>query len=656
MLGDQMMKKTIGIFAHVDAGKTTFAEQLLYHTNCIRKRGRVDHKDAYLDGHDIERARGITIFADQAVISYKGSTYYLIDTPGHVDFSPEMERSVQVMDVAVLIISAVEGIQGHTQTVWELLRKHDVPTFFFINKTDRVGADVDGVIEQIGMHLTDQFLDMTGKIENSALDQDLIERIAELDEVLLEQYVKGVEDQMFWLRALRAKIAEGQLFPCASGSALQDIGIKHFFDQLHQLMEVHYDEGGSFGGRIYKIRHDDSGARLTFIKALSGTLQVRDELCYTHDGVQVCEKVNRLFIVNGNKFEDVDQVAAGDLFAVSGLSSAIVGQGIGNVSDQLVYEMVPTLKSKVLYEDAYHEKEVLEIFEILTAEEPSLNVSWDEHLQEIHVHIMGLVQLEVLEQLVQERFQLKVSFASPEILYKETIQSTVKGYGHFEPLRHYAEVHLLLEPGERNSGLTFENACHSHDLSIGHQNAIRTHLFEREHHGLLTGMPLTDIKITLLTGAAHKEHTSGGDFREATFRALRQGLEKAENVLLEPWYQFKIKVELDHLGRVMADIQKASGQFDAPQTTNTHAEIMGRVPVATFMNYRTELASFTHGRGFIQLTFGGYDLCHNAQEVIERKGYQKDADPLYTSSSIFCSKGHGYAVPWDEAEAKMHLL
>ncbi|MFE5317688.1 GTP-binding protein [Paenibacillus sp. NPDC056579] len=651
-----MSKITIGMFAHVDAGKTTFAEQLLYYTNSIRERGRVDHKDAYLDAHTIEKARGITIFADQAVMSYKGTTYYLIDTPGHVDFSPEMERAVRVMDYAILIISAVEGIQGHTETVWQLLHKHNVPTFFFINKTDRTGADADRVIEDIRLHLTADVCPLTGSLKDGVVGEALMESMAERDEHLLDQFIAGTRDHAYWLSSLQAMIRSRRLFPCASGSALQDVGVSEFLDQLHTATTVDYDEQAPFGGRIYKIRHDSNGVRMTFIKALSGTLKVRDELCYPANEVQLCEKVTRLLIVNGNKSQPVEQVTAGDLFAVTGLTAAEAGQGLGLFSDRLVYEMVPTLKSKVIFDNQLNVKEVLKAFRILDAEDPSLNVVWEESLQEIHIHVMGVIQLEVLEQIVRDRFRLDVSFGNPEILYKETIQSAVNGYGHFEPLKHYAEVHLRLEPGERGSGMEFMNACHANDLTIGHQNLIRTHLFERDHHGILTGMPVTDIKVTLLTGAAHNEHTHGGDFREATFRALRQGLEKARNVLLEPYYHFKIKVELDDMGRVLSDIQKASGRFEPPQTTDTHAVITGQVPVATFMNYSTELASFTHGRGSIQLVFGGYDLCHNEQEVIERKGYRKDADPLYTSSSIFCAKGHGYTVAWDEAEAKMHLL
>ncbi|MWC30235.1 elongation factor G [Paenibacillus sp. MMS18-CY102] len=648
---------TIGMFAHVDAGKTTLAEQLLYHTRSIRERGRVDHKDAYLDSHEIERARGITVFADQAVMLYKGATYYLIDTPGHVDFSPEMERAIQVMDYAILVISAVEGVQGHTETVWQLLHKHRIPTFMFINKTDRIGADVDRVLKEIHMHLTQDACWISDRLASGEVDEALKENMAERDEQLLEMFLAGEGDSAFWLRALQEMVCGQRVVPCAMGSALQDVGVVAFMDQLHLLtMAGEADEQEPFGARVYKIRHDPSGVRLTYMKALSGTLKVRDELCYMSGDERICEKATRLLVINGSKSQPVERVSTGDLFAVVGLSSAQAGQGVGCYSDKLGYELVPTLTAKVLFTDSLNVKDVLKAFQMLNAEDPSLDVAWEESLQEIHIHVMGLIQLEVLQQLVRERFQLDISFGSPEILYKETIGAAVRGYGHFEPLRHYAEVHLFLEPGERGSGITFLNACHANDLSVGNQNLVRTHLFEREHHGLLTGMPLTDTRITLLKGGAHNEHTHGGDFREAAFRALRQGLEKAENILLEPYYVFKIKIELDDLGKVLSDIQRAAGQFDPPQTTSTHAAVTGRVPVATFMGYSTELAAYTHGRGMIHLAFGGYDRCHNEQEVIARKAYRKDADPLYTSSSIFCAKGHGYTVPWDEAEAKMHLL
>jgi ribosomal protection tetracycline resistance protein len=651
-----MKRLTVGLFAHVDAGKTTFAEQLLYHTNSIRSRGRVDHKDTFLDSHEIERTRGITVFADQAVMDYKGDQYYLIDTPGHVDFSPEMERALQVIDYAIVIVSAVEGVQGHTETVWQLLRKHRVPTFFFINKTDRVGADVSRTEEDIRQQLTGDAVSMTPGFADGIVGESLRERMAERDESLLEAFLEGRQAPAFWLQGMQRLMRAGRLFPCAHGSALQDTGITEFLEQLHLLTTTSYDEKAAFGGRIYKIRHDANGMRLTFIKALSGSLKVREQLGYEIGGVQYDEKVTRILLVNGTKSQSVEQVTAGDLFAVVGLSAAWAGQGLGLFSDKLVYESEPTLQSRVQFDESLHVQKVLGAFRILEAEEPSLNVLWQESLQEIHIRVMGVIQLEVLEQLVKERFGFEVSFGQPEILYKETVLSAVTGYGHFEPLRHYAEVHIQIEPGERGSGIEFESRCHPDELNVSYQNLIRTHLYEREHHGLLTGMPVTDLKITLLRGAAHKEHTHGGDFREAVLRALRQGLEKADKVLLEPYYDFKMKVGIDEIGRVMADIQRASGTFEPPQMKETQAVIAGRAPVSTFMNYSTEFASFTHGRGSIRCVFGGYDRCHNAAEVIGRIGYRKEADPLYTSSSIFCAKGAGYSVPWDEAEAKMHLL
>ncbi|WP_454191032.1 GTP-binding protein [Paenibacillus sp. Marseille-Q7038] len=650
-----MKRLTIGLFAHVDAGKTTFAEQLLYHTNSIRSRGRVDHQDAFLDNHDIERARGITVFADQAVMEYKGDTYYLIDTPGHVDFSPEMERAIQVIDYAILIVSAVEGVQGHTETVWQLLRKHQIPTFFFINKTDRIGADIDRTLSDIRQQLSGEVCSITDYFTNGVMSVSLREAMAERDEAMLEAFLEEREDPDFWLGALQNMIAAGLLFPCAYGSALQDTGMIEFLDQLHLLATTSYDENASFQGRVYKIRHEESGTRLTFIKALGGRLKVREQLGYVSGGVQYEEKITQIFLLNGLKSQPIEQVAAGDLFAVAGLTAAEAGQGLGLLSDKLVYDSEPTLQSKVVFDKSIHVQKVLGAFRMLEAEEPSLNVVWDEKFQEISIRVMGLIQLEVLEQVVRDRFGFAISFGQPEILYKETIQSAVKGYGHFEPLKHYAEVHLLIEPGERGSGIVFNSRCHVEDLNISYQNLIRSHLYEREHHGVLTGMPVTDVNITLLRGRAHKEHTHGGDFREAVFRALRQGLEKADNVLLEPYYDFKIKVAIDEIGRVLSDIQRASGSFDPPQTIGTQAVVTGRVPVSTFMNYSAEFASFTHGRGSIRCVFSGYDRCHNTEKVIERMGYRKDADPLYTSSSIFCAKGAGYSVPWDEAEAKMHL-
>lgn len=647
------MNKTIGILAHVDAGKTTFSEQLLYHTKSIKTRGRVDHQNAFLDSHEIEKQRGITVFADQGMFQYEDCTYYLIDTPGHVDFSPEMERAIQVMDFAIVIVSAVEGIEGHTETVWNLLKKHNIPTFFFINKTDRTGANVDLVLDEIWSQLTENMIDISKGLLDGKMTEELIEFIAERDEDLLSYYLENGYDPKLWQLKMQEMIKSSEIYPCSSGSALQDIGVKEFLEKFHLLTVTNYSTSEPFGGRVYKIRYDEAGTRVTYMKALCGTLKVRDDLVYGNGDI---EKITQIRKYNGKQFQQMDQANAGELIAVIGLSNAAVGDGVGVLKEASVYEMVPALRSKVVFEPGVNAKEALSYFRILEAEDPSLNVTWEERLQEIHLHVMGTIQLEVLEQMVLERFSLNIHFEQPEILYKETIENEVVGYGHFEPLRHYAEVHVKLTPGERNSGIVFESTCHTDNLSVGLQNLVGQHVLEREHHGLLTGSQVTDIKVTLLTGRDHNKHTHGGDFREATYRALRQGLEKASNILLEPYYKFKIKVDLDQMGRVLSDIQAANGRFEAPETEGDKAIITGFAPVATFMEYSTVLASFTHGKGRISLTFGGYHRCHNEEEVIERIGYDKHADPEYTSSSIFCAKGHGFTVKWDEAEAMMHCL
>ncbi|MCU9612756.1 TetM/TetW/TetO/TetS family tetracycline resistance ribosomal protection protein [Caldibacillus lycopersici] len=650
------MNKTIGILAHVDAGKTTFSEQLLYHTHTIKQVGRVDHQNTFLDSHTIEKQRGITVFSDQAMFTFGSSNYFLIDTPGHVDFSPEMERAIQVMDYAILVISAVEGIEGHTETVWELLRKHQIPTFFFINKMDRTGADKLKVIEEIKENLTENVMDITGALIDGVMKEDLIEFLAEQQEDLLEHYLTDGYEKEKWLQAMQQLIASCQLYPITSGSALHNQGIQNFLDSFDCLTKTAYRSDMSFSGKVYKIRFDQSGTRVTFIKALSGKLKVREELNYGSSGNQVIEKVTQIRLYNGNKHQTVEEVVAGELFAVTGLSNATVGDGVGSIETSATFAMIPTLTSKVVFESAVPMKEALRIFNILDAEDPSLNVTWNEQLQEIHIHVMGTIQLEVLKQMVEERFQLQISFEQPKILYKETMDTSVIGYGHFEPLRHYAEVHLKMEPAKRNSGIHFTSECHTDDLPVGLQSLIGQHIFERPHHGLLTGSPLTDVKFTLLTGRSHNKHTHGGDFREATFRALRQGLEKANNRLLEPYYSYKIKVDLEQMGRVLTDIQAAYGKYDSPKIDGNKAILTGIVPVATFLNYHSILASFTQGKGTLRLSFAGYFDCHNEAEVIDRIGYQKDADPNYTSSSMFCAKGQSFSVPWDEAEKKMHCL
>lgn len=678
------MNKTIGMLAHVDAGKTTFAEQLLYHTNSIRSRGRVDHQDAFLDSHEIERARGITVFAGQAVMNYNGSTYYLLDTPGHADFSAEMERALRTMDYAVLLLSAVEGVEGHTETVWQLLRRYGIPTFFFINKTDRAGADVVRVMGEIRTLLTGDVADLTdtlaiGEVEPESgeaaaiLDDSLKMFLAERDEKLLEDYLEEARTAEGWTNALIGMIRECRVYPCLYGSALLDQGVTDFLAKFDRLTVTDYAAAQhareeAFAGYVYKIGHDDNGTRLTYIKALRGSLGVREFTSYANAGTvrnegdnaerpDVSERVTSIRIYNGERYTHAERAHAGELFAVTGLSAVQAGAALGELRGESVpFEMTPTLTAGVEFPRELPVKDVLRVFRMLEAEDPALGVVWEEELQQLYIRVMGAIQLEVLTSVLAERFGMKVAFGAPEILYRETIASPVTGYGHFEPLKHYAEVHLRIEPGERGSGVVFEDACHADELSVGYRNLIGQHMLEREHHGLLTGSPLTDVSVTLLIGRAHNKHTHGGDFREATLRALRQGLEKADNVLLEPCYRFRIRTELEHMGRVMADVQQAHGTFDPPETNETHLLLTGIVPAATFMNYAVELASYTRGRGMLGLSYGGYRPCHNAEEVISRRGYDKNADPLYPSSSIFCAKGAGYSVPWDEAEAAMHLL
>ncbi|MBI6038644.1 elongation factor G [Clostridium perfringens] len=645
------MKKTIGILAHVDGGKTTFSEQLLYHTKSIRNRGRVDHKNSYLDNNEIERDRGITIYSEVGRFSIENQEYYLIDTPGHIDFSPEMERAISVLDYAILIISAVEGVQGHSETIWELLNKYKVPTFIFINKIDREGAEVNKIINEMKKKLSEDIIFFSSKLED-----ETIEEVVERDEDLLNLYLEGNLSEEKLLNKIQSMIKELKIFPCLCGSALLDEGVEDFIRWFHNLSFTNYEEReDSFKGRVFKVRHDEKGNRLTFIKALEGTLRTKEELTYLKEGKEFLEKVNEIRIYNGSKYELVNEVKAGDIFAVVGVKGLESGDGIG-IENIDSYDMVPTLKSKVLYRDGLNPKEVLSWFKILESEESTLSVSWDERLKEIQVNIMGKVQLEVLKEVMKNRFNEEIEFGTPEILYKETLNEEVIGYGHFEPLGHYSEVHLKIEPLERNSGIVFENKCHADDLTVGNQNLIRTHIFECEHKGILTGSPITDLKITLLTGRAHNKHTSGGDFREATKRALRQGLESGENKLLEPYYKFKIDVDINLIGRVMNDIQKMHGEFKEPIIDGERAIIEGNGPVSTFINYGMEFQSFTKGKGGLFLKFHGYDLCHNEEEIIEKMAYDRNADIDYTSTSIFCSKGQAYLVKGEEAKEHMHCL
>ena len=657
------MKKTIGVLAHVDAGKTTFSEHILFHTRSIRKCGRVDHKDAFLDSHDIERERGITIFSDQGIFEFNNSTYYIVDTPGHVDFSAEMERAIMIMDYAVILISAVEGVQGHTKTVWNLLRKYNIPVFFFINKLDRVGADKNRVINEIKKELTENVcsVDVIMEENNGRIDltDELIEFVSEQDDELLERYLEGNYDEKLWKDRFKNLIKECRVFPCFGGCALQDEGILEFLYGFDELTFTTYEnyKNDSFCGKVYKVKHDDNGNRVTFIKCTKGSLNVRDEVIYgANEEDAVIEKISAIRIYNGKKFKTCDSIEAGDVFGVLGISKAFAFDTVGEIKERNTSEMVPTLMSKVIFDESYNIKEVIGCFKILESEEPSLNVIWNENLKELHVHIMGKIQLEVLKEIVNNRFNLKVEFGPCEILYKETIKDETIGCGHFEPLRHYAEVVMKIEPGERNSGILFDSKCHVDDLSINFQKLIKSHIFEREHHGLLTGSPVTDIKITLLNGRSHIKHTCGGDFREATYRALRQGLEKTQNILLEPYYRFVIEASSEFIGRILTDVQRLHGTFEDPINDEDNVIIKGRGPVSTFMDYTMEVSAFTRGRGTISLIYDGYDVCHNSEEVIERRNYNKNADIEYTSNSVFCSHGSGYIVEWQDADEKMHCL
>ena len=648
------MKKTFGIFAHVDAGKTTFSEQILYYTKSIRKKGRVDYKEAFLDSQKVEKERGITVFSDVGTFSYDGDTYYLIDTPGHIDFSPEMERTLSILDYAILVVSAVEGIQGHTETLWNLLKNRKIPTFIFINKIDRVGADVNKVYQQLKRRFSEDICLLSNNSLMNLSDEE-IEFIAGKDEELLNLYFEDNYNNQLWINKLKLLVKERQIFVATSGSALLDQGVKEFLDIFNKLTMTNYELADIFTGKVFKIRYDEKGTRITYIKALSGLLKVKDELVYNLNGEEIREKVNEIRAYNGVKYEIKDVASAGDVFAVTGISNMKAGMGIG-IEDSTEEEMIPTLTAKVLYDSTVNIKEVLKYFKILESEEKTLNVQYDEILKEMHINVMGKIQLEVLKEIIQERFNLNVEFDKPEILYKETIGNEVNGYGHFEPLRHYAEVHLKLLPGERGEGIVFENRCHNDYLTPGQQNLIKTHIFEKKHRGILTGSEIDDIKVILITGRAHIKHTEGGDFREATKRALRQGLDSAENILLEPYYNFKIEVDNQLLGRVLSDVQKMNGTFNEQQSVGDRVIITGRGPVATFMDYSLEFQALSKGKGGLSLMYGGYDVCHNAEEVIERIGYNKDADPEYTSSSIFCAKGVGYSVKGDEVVNYMHCL
>ncbi len=654
------MKKTIGIFAHVDAGKTTFTEQLLYLTGRLRNLGRVDYKTSSMDTDEIEQKRGITIFADQGVFYYKNDTYYIIDTPGHMDFSAETERAVSALDYAVLLISGSSGVQAHTTTLYRLLKEYSIPMFIFINKSDMENFDLNLILNDIKNKLTGDILYINSV--DDIMSQDTAEFAAERDERFLESYLEEEYTAESIHEIIIDLIKNRLCFPVMSGSALKGTGIDNFLETFSHLSRTDYEdkENASFVGKVYKIRHDYKGNRLTFIKALSGRLSIKDEFSFVKNEITFSEKVNEIRIYNGKKFENRNEVTAGDVFAVIGLKSPVCGTiikaektKIENINN---FRLTAALKSKMKILDKTDVTLVVEKLRILEAEDPMLSISYQKETQDILISVMGKIQLEVLEQVIASRFGISVTFEKPQVEYRETIKSDVMGFGHFEPLRHYAEVQLRLEPGSRGSGITFESECHVDNLAVNYQKTIENHVFEKIHKGILTGSPITDIKIILVNGRSHIKHTEGGDFREATYRAIRQGLEKAESVLLEPFYSFEIYADENYLGRILSDIQKLRGTCEQPVLTCGNVFIKGRGPVESFMEYSLELVSFTKGTGSIGLMYEGYDLCENANEVIVRIGYDKVRDVENTSTSVFCAKGVSFTVLWNEAEKHMHTI
>lgn len=643
-----MKQLVLGILAHVDAGKTTLSEALLYRTGAIRDLGRVDHKNAHLDTHALERARGITIFSRQARLPLGDTAVTLLDTPGHVDFSAEMERTLQVLDYAVLVISGTDGVQAHTETLWQLLRRYRVPVFVFVTKMDLPGADRAALMADLRAHLSGACVDFT--------DPDP-EQIALCDEAALEQYLDtgALPDE-----TVRALIRSRKLFPCLFGSGLKLTGVDAFLAALERYAAPP-EYPAEFGARVFKIMRDAQGNRLTCLKVTGGQLRVRAPLTYFPRGADapVQEKVNAIRLYSGEKFESAETVPAGGVCAVQGLTQTYPGQGLGSAAASMPPSLEPVLTYRIGLPPDVDARAFLPRLRQLEEEDPQLHIVWDEALREIHVQLMGTVQIEVLKSLIRERFDVDVQVDSGRILYQETIAAPVEGVGHFEPLRHYAEVHLLLEPAERGTGLTFDTACSEDVLDRNWQRLIMQHFQEREHLGVLTGSPITDMRITLLTGRAHLKHTEGGDFRQATYRAIRQGLMEAKKKgdcrLLEPWYGFRLEVPQDMVGHAMADIQRMSGTFDTPTGDGEYMVLNGTAPVSEMRDYAMDVNAYTHGRGHLSCVFAGYQPCHNADEVIENMAYDPESDLENTPDSVFCAHGAGYPVKWYKVPEFMHL-
>lgn len=641
-----MNRLIFGILAHVDAGKTTLSEGLMYKSGAIRKIGRVDNKDAHLDTNELERARGITIFSSQAELKIDDLDITLLDTPGHVDFSAEMERTLRVLDYAILIISGADGVQGHTETLWKLLREYNVPVFIFVNKMDQNGTDKEKILEDIREKLTDSCVDFT-----DTDSEEFYENIAMSDEHVMEDYL---DNMTVSIEDIQGLIVERKIFPCFFGSALRLTGIDEFMQGLYTYtLRPEYSK--EFGARVYKITREADGTRLTHIKVTGGTLRVKTELTGDTDGREWREKINQIRLYSGDKYETVNEACAGMVCALTGLNYTYCGEGFGyEYSDNQSY-LEPVLTYKINLPDSISETQMLPKLRMLEEEDPKLSIVWDEELKEIQAKIMGEVQLEILKSVIKERFGVDITFGAGNIVYKETIENVVEGVGHFEPLRHYAEVHLILEPAPRGSGVHVYTDCSEDILDKNWQRLIVTHIEEREHRGVLTGSPVTDINIILVTGRAHIKHTEGGDFRQATYRAIRQGLKMAHSRLLEPYYEFRLEVPEVNIGRAMMDIEKMHGKFEMPVTSNGMAVITGSAPVSLMHDYQNEVIAYSKGHGRLNLTLKGYDLCHNEDEVIAKYNYDSESDIANPTGSVFCAHGSGYLVPWNEVYSYMHV-
>lgn len=653
-----MKQLTLGILAHVDAGKTTLSEALLFTAGAIRKAGRVDKKDAFLDNYELERERGITIFSKQAVFSYEDLRITLLDTPGHVDFSTEMERTLQVLDAAVLLISAADGVQSHTRTLWKLLESYQVPVFLFVNKMDQPGADQEKILAGIQNQLSGNCVDFTPLVGAAATEsigaaleadmQEAMEAVAICDEELLNSFLT---DGRISQGQLREKIAERKVFPCLFGSALRLQGIEALLSAIAAYApEKTYQE--AFGARVFKVTRDSQGSRLTHMKITGGTLKAKMELTCAEDKT---EKVNQIRIYSGERFEAVNEAVAGSVCAVTGLLGTMAGQGLGMEKNLESPFLTPVLSYCLLLPEGTDPMAVMPKLKELEEEDPALSFTWEEELKEIHVHVMGEVQMEILKVLIRERFGLEIAFGKGRIVYKETIADTVEGVGHFEPLRHYAEVHLLLEPGEPGSGLQFEADCSEDILARNWQRLILTHLEEKQHRGVLTGSVITDMKITLVSGRAHQKHTEGGDFRKATYRAVRQGLMEAMSVLLEPYYEFRLEIPEEMTGRAMTDMEKLFADFTLAERAEGRCVLTGCAPVETMRDYQKEVYAYTRGQGSLTVRLKGYMPCHNADEVIEERHYDPEADLRNPAGSVFCSHGAGFVVPWNQVKEYMHV-